>query len=424
MEKNPLRVWLFSTGKIVKDATSRDVTHYMLDGGKLDLTDDYEMFQEMYVKHIKYKNCIVEKKTAIFKFFIDFDILSSAIIDINDYAICVQNVMESIYKDTNLKCIVTKADNSKEVRKDNITFIKQGYHFNWPDISVDKNIALRIRENVLISIKTIFGKPETFYDSWDKIIDKCVYDKNGLRLVGSDKCIYSDGNYTYENRVYEYNMCYIGNKPSDIHDEIYKTNTLKVIQDTSIRSNETDLTTFYNLPEYEETEEDFDSNNSGNFSLLSNENSHKNSILKFFKNHVEGYRIEDIRGILKSNMYDTLYLINTKSKYCQNKCGYHTNNHIYFKLTPAGICQMCMSENDGEPDTHGTVINCKKFESKRIPVTQDLKTSLKWGIKQDENISDKSVNIVSLMMDKISDNLSNKKDLVGPGKSTTSRKKK
>ena len=85
---------------------------------------------------------------------------------------------------------------------------------------------------------------------------------------------------------------------------------------------------------------------------------------------------------------------------------------------------MCMSENDGEPDTHGTVINCKKFESKRIPVTQDLKTSLKWGIKQDENISDKSVNIVSLMMDKISDNLSNKKDLVGPGKSTTSRKKK
>lgn len=424
MEKNPLRVWLFSTGKIVKDATSRDVTHYMLDGGKLDLTDDYEMFQEMYVKHIKYKNCIVEKKTAIFKFFIDFDILSSAIIDINDYAICVQNVMESIYKDTNLKCIVTKADNSKEVRKDNITFIKQGYHFNWPDILVDKNIALRIRENVLISIKTIFGKPETFYDSWDKIIDKCVYDKNGLRLVGSDKCIYSDGNYTYENRVYEYNMCYNGNKPSDIHDEIYKTNTLKVIQDTSIRSNETDLTTFYNLPEYEETEEDFDSNNSGNFSLLSNENSHKNSILKFFKNHVEGYRIEDIRGILKSNMYDTLYLINTKSKYCQNKCGYHTNNHIYFKLTPAGICQMCMSENDGEPDTHGTVINCKKFESKRIPVTQDLKTSLKWGIKQDENISDKSVNIVSLMMDKISDNLSNKKDLVGPGKSTTSRKKK
>ena len=424
MEKNPLRTWLFSTGKIVKDVSTRDVTHYMLDGGKLDLTNDYDLFQELYVKHIKCKNCIVEKKTEVFRFFIDFDILSTNIVDIHDYAICVQNVMFNVYKDPNLKCIITKADNSKDVKKGETTFIKQGYHFNWPDILVDKAIALRIRENILVSINTLYGKPETFYDSWDKIIDKCVYDKNGLRLVGSDKCIYSDGKYTYENRVYNYNVCYIGNKPSEICDKIYESNLLKVIQDTSIRTIETKLTTFHDLPEYEETEEDFISDNSGKFTLLPGENSQKNSILKFFKNHVEGYRVEDIRGILKSNMYDTLYLINTKSKFCQNKCGYHANNHIYFKLTPAGICQMCMSENDGEQDVSGTVINCKKFESKRIPLTHDLKTSLKWGTKKDDNISDKNVNIVSLMMDKLSDNLSNKKDLIGPGKSTTSRKKK
>jgi hypothetical protein len=156
--------------------------------------------------------------------------------------------------------------------------------------------------------------------------------------------------------------------------------------------------------------------------LLSNENTQKTSIIRFFKNHVNGYRVEDIRGILKSQKYDTLYLINTKSKYCQNKCGYHTNNHVYFKLTPAGICQMCMSENDGEPDDNGNVINCKKFESKKIPLTHDLKSSLKWGVKQDDTISEKNVSLVSLMMDKISDNLSNKKDLAGPGPKT--RKKK
>ena len=424
MEKNPLRTWLFSTGKVVKDVSSRDVTHYMLDGGKLDLTDDYDLFQGLYVKHIKCKNCIVEKKTSIFRFFIDFDILSVTDVDINIYAVCVHNVMASIYGDTNLKCIITKADNIKKVKKGDTVYIKQGYHFNWPDVLVDKCIALRIRENILVSINTIFGKPESFYDSWDKIIDKCVYDKNGLRLVGSDKCTYSDGKYTYENRVYNYSTCYIGNKSSDVYDEIYKTDLLKVIQDTSIRTSETNITTFHNLPEYEETEEDFLQDKSGNFNLLSNESSQRNNILKFFKNHVEGYRLEDIRGILKSNKYDTLYLINTKSKYCQNKCGYHANNHIYFKLTPAGICQMCMSENDGEPDTTGAVINCKNFESKRIPLTHDIKTSLKWGVKTDENISDKNVGLVSLMIDKLGDNLSNKKDLVGPSKSTTTRKKK
>ncbi len=424
MEKNPLRTWLFSTGKVVKDVSIRDVTHYMLDGGKLDLTNDYDLFQQMYVKYIDFKNCIVEKKTDTFRFFIDFDILSTEILNMDVYAVCVQNVMAGIYKDSDLKCIITNADNSKEVKKGNTVYMKQGYHFNWPSILVNKSIALRIRENILVSINTIFGKPETFYDSWDKIIDKCVYDKNGLRLVGSDKCTYSDGNYTYENRVYKYNTCYIGNKQSEICNNIYKSELLKVIQDTSIRTSETNLTVFYNLPEYEETEEDFISDTTGNFSLLANDSSHRNSILKFFKNHVQGYRVEDIRGILKSNTYDTLYLINTRSKYCHNKCGYHTNNHIYFKLTPVGICQMCMSENDGEPDLNGTITNCKKFESKRIPLTQDLKTCLKWGVKHDENISDKNVNIVSLMMDKISDNLSNKKDLSGPGRNITTKKKK
>jgi hypothetical protein len=328
--------------------------------------------------------------------------------------------MENIYKNSNLRCIITKADNPKEVRKADKIFIKQGYHFNWPDILVDKKLALRIRENILITINTLFGKPEIFFDNWDKIIDKCVYDKNGLRLVGSDKCTYSDGIYTYENRVYNYNMTYIGNKKSDSCDEIY-ADLLRVVQDTSIRSSAKEVTEFYDLPEYEETSEDVEINS--NFNSLTSENFEKINILKFFKNHIEGYRVEDITGVMKSTKYP-LYLINTKSKYCQNKCGYHTNNHIYFKLTPTGICQMCMSENDGKPDDEGNVINCKKFESKRIPVTQDLKTSLKWGVKKDESISDRNVNLVSMMMDKISDNLSHKKDLAGPAKKPTKSKKK
>lgn len=420
-DKNPLRTWFFSTGKNVKDVNNRPVTHYMLDGGKLDLTDNYELFQQLYVKNIKFKNCIVEKKTDIFRFFIDFDVLSSDIIDIVPYAECVQNVIANIYKQPNFKCIITKADNPKEVKKGDKLFIKQGYHFNWPDILVDKKIALRIRENILITVNTLFGKPETFFDTWDKIIDKCVYDKNGLRLVGSDKCTYSDGVYTYENRVYNYNMTFIGNKKSETWDDIY-TDLLKVVQDTSIRSDAKEVTEFYNLPEYEETSEDFESGNN-KFNSLNNESFEKINILKFFKNHVEGYRVEDITGVVKSTTHP-LYLINTKSKYCQNKCGYHTNNHIYFKLTPTGICQMCMSENDGEPDVDGNVINCKNFESKRIEVTKDLKTTLKWGVKRDENISDRNVNLVSMMMDKINHNLSHKKDLAGPAKKPTKSKKK
>ena len=72
--ENPLNVWLFSTGKMVTDSTKQTITHFMFNGGKLDISSDHETFQEMYSKYIKFKNCIVEKKTDFFKFFVDFDI--------------------------------------------------------------------------------------------------------------------------------------------------------------------------------------------------------------------------------------------------------------------------------------------------------------------------------------------------------------
>ena len=96
--ENPLNTWFFSTGKIVTDSKIQNVTHFMLDGGKIDLTKDHDIFQELYTKYINCKNCIVERKTDIFKFFIDFDVLSEVIIDIHEYALIIQQAISNIYK--------------------------------------------------------------------------------------------------------------------------------------------------------------------------------------------------------------------------------------------------------------------------------------------------------------------------------------
>ena len=61
---NPLKLWFYSTGKIVTDTSI--TTHYSMEGFKLNLTEDYNTFQELYAKHIKCKNCLVEKKTYFF----------------------------------------------------------------------------------------------------------------------------------------------------------------------------------------------------------------------------------------------------------------------------------------------------------------------------------------------------------------------
>ena len=69
--KNPLNVWFRNTGTSHPDSIKKVVTHFMLNGGKLNLSEHHDEFQIMYSKYINYKNCIVERKTDFFKFFID-----------------------------------------------------------------------------------------------------------------------------------------------------------------------------------------------------------------------------------------------------------------------------------------------------------------------------------------------------------------
>jgi deoxyadenosine/deoxycytidine kinase len=49
---NPLKIWFYSTGKIVNDTSL--ATHYSMEGFKLNLSEDYNTFQELYAKNIKF----------------------------------------------------------------------------------------------------------------------------------------------------------------------------------------------------------------------------------------------------------------------------------------------------------------------------------------------------------------------------------
>jgi len=370
---NPLERWFYSTGKTVTDSNKQTVTHFQLDGGKLDLTSDYDTFQGLYAKYISSKNCIVERKTDIFKFFVDFDVNSTEIIDITKYIVSIQTVMENIYGSAQM-CIVTSASHAKENYKKDILYYKQGYHLHWPDISVDKETAHNIRKNILINMTNKFGKVETFYDTWDKIIDRCVYDANGLRLLGSDKCSMSDGIRHYENRVYSIDSVFDGNKYDKPNTDIYMTDTLLAVKKTSIRTVVTEITPVINLQKYEETEDE-DSSRSGTrtgFDIIKKGDPQRLAIEKFFKNYLTGYKTEDIRTIQKSKVYP-VFIIATKSKYCQNKKDFHSHNNIYFKLTPSGFCQKCLSESEGVDG-----VCCRDYQSAPISITPGLESALGW----------------------------------------------
>lgn len=367
---NPLTRWFYSTGKIVTDSNKQCVTHFLLDGGKLDISADYELFQEMYAKYIHCKNCIVERKTDVFKFFIDFDFNSTEIIDISGFVEVIQDVIQNVYGLQQL-CIVTCADKYKEIIKSNVKYIKQGYHLHWPDILVDKDTAKAIRKNILVRMKTEYGKIESCYDTWDKIIDKCVYDTNGLRILGSDKCSISDGIKHYENRVYIIKWVYTGKTFEQKLTTEYIEDSLMSIKKTSVRSDKTYITPTINLQEYEETEDSGETLSMRGFTRLDKESNEYASIIKFFNNFIPRYKSGDIRIIQKSKD-NPVYIIATKSKYCQNKGDFHSHNNIYFKLTPSGFCQKCLSESQGDFGC------CRDYQSEPVPISPGLESVLGW----------------------------------------------
>ena len=405
MTNNPLITWLYSCDKIVKNS-DRIVTHFMLDGGKLDLTRDYDTFQEIYAKNILEKNCIVELKTDVFKLFIDFDVLSTEKIEMHKYIIDIQEIIKQLYE-TEALCIVTCADKNKKIKRDSVEYIKQGFHLHWPEIFVNKEIAIKIRAIIVIRFTTMYGKVAGFFENWEKIIDKTVYGHNGIRLIGADKCNISDGIKNYENRVYVIYSVYIGK----VHDENvtreYKTNTLKSLKDTSIRCFEPNITRHVTLPEYE-SEEDTDEEKSG-FDIIKKSSPIYMAIQKFFINYATGYRVDDVRKIVKMKEKE-IYIIESKSKFCQNIDDFHSNNHIFFKLTPFGFCQRCRSERSGNFGC------CRDYSSNLIQVSSTLQSALGWKKPKSKVKMDTKDFSVPSLLERLEGNITNKPKFTGPPK--------
>ena len=401
---NPLKLWFYSTGKIVTDTSIS--THYSMEGFKLNLLEDYNTFQELYAKHIKCKNCLVEKKTEFFKFFIDFDVLSEIIIDEEPYLKCIQDVIFNIYNIKNLKCISTVPNKNIKIVKEDKTFIKQGFHFHWPDLIVNVETAIKIRSNILVNIKTLFGKVDHFDNDWEKIIDKCVYKKNGLRLIGSDKCTIADNTRVYEDRVYVLRNVYIDKNTDKEMFNHYTDNIIELVRDTSIRSNKTEITKYINLTEYEE-EENLISNS--DISPISKNSQVFLEIQKFFKNHATGYNVEDLGNISKVKGKD-IYLIYTRSKYCQNKQGFHKNNHIFFKLTPSGLCQKCLSQNTGH---YGC---CRDYQSSYVPLSNGVISALNWKKPKFKETQLQGSFSINGLLERLENRIVSKDVFRGPGK--------
>lgn len=404
MKSNILTNWFYTMNQIVHKDSDIKPTHLLLDGGRVKIDDTlidnfYKLYAKCYDDHIPLH--IVEHKTKLYKFFSDLDFVNKIEMTTDELIKIVNVIQQAVYHifETNHDVIICTTDNKIIIKNDN-KYIKQGVHLYWPTIIVNNENAILIRRLIVHKLKSIFGERDEI-NIWEDVVDLSVYKSNGIRMIGSSKCSYdrSEGkvNFIDDKRIYLPTLI-INSFKNIEHDKLKELlkNSYKMIVETSIRIINGELSELKNYPEKLKTDnkicEDCDEEETVVSKKLNSTSNIYQEIVRFFRIHVKNYSADDIKKIL--NFDDKVYIILTKSKYCQNIGRPHASCQIYFKLTKEGLTQKCHC-------TCNTMLGrkygyCHEFASQPIQCTEHLLRFLKWNIKTKDNFKIDLPNIAQL----------------------------
>jgi len=391
MRSNVLTNWFYTTNQIIDKNSDIKPTHLLLDGGRVKIKDEllstfYKLYSECVDKKIPLH--IVEHKTEVFKFFSDLDFINKTKMTQEELIKIVHNIQEALYYmlGKNHNVIVCTTD-EKIVVKDSENCIKQGVHLYWPQLIVNVKNSLLIRGLIIHKLKTTFGERDSI-NTWEDVVDLAVYKSNGIRMIGSSKCSYN--RHEGKTELIDDKRVYKPEFVIDSHHQILDgeltnllNNTQKMIIETSIQLTSGELTEIVNIPEFlklpqvDECEECDEPTSK----RISSSSITYQEILRFFRIHVKNYSADDIKKIL--NFDDKVYIILTKSKYCQNIDRAHNSCQIYFKLSRDGICQKCHCIcNTMTGRKYGY---CKDYSSEYIRCTDHLLKLLNLSGQKNKN---------------------------------------
>ena len=423
-----LKNWIKLTGQNKQEDENIKVSHLLLDGGKLYVKEENnEAFIRKYSEAIinGEKQYVVECKKEYFKLFFDLDFminssniekknkinedLNKEVINYEESKECneifdlylknINETIEQIYGKDKI-CIVTTADikkitkivkNDEEPNKvESDIYFKKGFHLHYPNIIVNTETALKLRKNCIYNInyiiKTVYGNSfKCLKNTVTDIIDEKVFKGSGLRMTGSRKGQITSTEFIDEGRPYELKDVIINGISNKKQILNFKNNYTQLVLETSIVSFEKTMTKQENNIEklnYDDCELSPDESecNSGGWSKLDKSSVEYRTIIDFFRNTIMGYSENDIKRIYVSDN-QKIYLLNSRSRYCQNIGRNHNSEHIYFLLSKDGMVQKCFcrcNTMDGRKDGY-----CKDYSSNKIPCSAHLNKKL--GFKTNKN---------------------------------------
>lgn len=391
---------------------NKDYTHLLLDGGKINIPRERE--DEFFSKcaadmFIGNKNYVCEQKTNIFKAHADLDFENDDEMKYEDIIKIVKNIQLSlgIFYDKKLisdeRRVIICTTDPKEKIKDNKKIIKTGVHLIWPEILMDKNTALMVRQFIIENLRKEFGE-RINCNNWDDVVDETVYTNNGLRMVGCAKMVICSN---CKNNINKKKNCEKCNKIGRIDEgRIYKpvdvitgdgdlnkkyldeleNNLHYQLQQTSIRVY-TDSYTNYDIPDgfvyiKKKISKKNKINKKSKSGIIKNDDIKKfklNStdqrfikveafIKKTFKNKNSFFKDMNIVEVIEVNDAE-YYLVRTDCHYCPNVKREHGSNTIYFHIDKQNLYIKCFSiKKDNVCDSS----DCSKYKSEPYKLTKTL----------------------------------------------------
>jgi hypothetical protein len=281
------------------------VTHLLFDGGTLTVKpEESDTFIETYVRRLQEGKQlhIIEKRTPLFKFYLDIDYLNNG-----DMVPMFIDIFKLVVKIVNKgECLIAKASERFIEGKGT----KYGYHLIWPRYIVNKQTAEACRQRIL----------NEFGNEWLSIFDSF---SSGLRMLWSHKN--ESGSTVYE----PYGVLTVDGVFTEFEDKTPSVYFLKLF---SIQSLEEDT-----------------SESDKSITL------DQNTLEMFIERHFKGHTRLKITKMEKCKSDNGDLWVACSSKYCENIKREHKSNHVYFIISKSdlSIHQRCL---DNE---------CKGFKSKK-----------------------------------------------------------
>ena len=189
----PLKKWVISNKYFLKTSDPKEkkvgATHFLLDGGIWKVPkSEYQTFLRLMSTDLQNneKYYISENRTPIFRFICDLDFYETETITIDQLKRIINTLQEIVKFYFGEKTVIVCGTDPKTVVKNEINYIKSGFHLVWPKIWISVDSAKKLRMLFINKLIEIHNERDPI-NTWSDVVDLAVYEDNGLRMVGCRK---------------------------------------------------------------------------------------------------------------------------------------------------------------------------------------------------------------------------------------------